>query len=155
MLVVMESMLMVEATMDMETSFLEDMMVMETSLIKDIMELKEISNEDSCDNMNEKSIEEEECIETKERDIVEEKERFIKRLFIFDPNSILSKESEHFNCPKEKESELERSERESRKSWNFENFLSSFPHHNFEVFEFVKYKCTRLPRLIRSSTEAK
>ncbi|KAI5676051.1 hypothetical protein M9H77_07001 [Catharanthus roseus] len=34
-----ESMLMMEATMDMETSFLEDMIVMETSLLKEIMEL--------------------------------------------------------------------------------------------------------------------
>ncbi|KAI5663711.1 hypothetical protein M9H77_23034 [Catharanthus roseus] len=37
--------------------------------------LKETSNEDSCDNMNEKSIEKEECSKFKEREIVEEKER--------------------------------------------------------------------------------
>ncbi|KAI5677769.1 hypothetical protein M9H77_08719 [Catharanthus roseus] len=29
---------------------------------------KEISSDDSCDNMNEKSVEKEECIETKEKD---------------------------------------------------------------------------------------
>ncbi|KAI5676592.1 hypothetical protein M9H77_07542 [Catharanthus roseus] len=152
MVVAIESMLMVEATMDMETSFPKHIMVMETSLLKDIKELitsllmlnlmggtsyddygvsiveeapkvkelphvklqieeslethveKEISNEDSCDNMNEKSI------EIKEKERVEEKERLVERSYIFDSTSILSKESDHFECLKGKEHELEKSE---------------------------------------------
>ncbi|KAI5666719.1 hypothetical protein M9H77_16572 [Catharanthus roseus] len=63
---------------------------------------KEISNEDSCDNMNEKSIEKEECIETKEKDRVEEKERLVERLCIFAFISIISKEKQYFECSKEK-----------------------------------------------------
>ncbi|KAI5672514.1 hypothetical protein M9H77_12878 [Catharanthus roseus] len=72
---------------------------------------EEISNEDSCDNMNEKSIEKEKCNELKEKERVEEKERLVEKLYIFDFISIISKESEHFECSKEKESELEKSER--------------------------------------------
>ncbi|KAI5680969.1 hypothetical protein M9H77_02196 [Catharanthus roseus] len=56
--------------------------------------------------MNEKSVEKEECIETNEKDRVEEKER----LRIFDSSPILSKESEHFEFSNEKEYELEKSE---------------------------------------------
>ncbi|KAI5672638.1 hypothetical protein M9H77_13002 [Catharanthus roseus] len=57
---------------------------------------KEISNEDSCDNINEKNIEKEECIEVKERKEWK-KERDSLR-------------SENFECSKEKDCELEKSE---------------------------------------------
>ncbi|KAI5653405.1 hypothetical protein M9H77_30592 [Catharanthus roseus] len=80
--------------------------VVEESIV--IHVVGETSNEDSCDNMNEKSIEKEECNEFKEKEIVEEKERLVERLCIFDFISIISKESEHFECSKEKESELEK-----------------------------------------------
>ncbi|KAI5676284.1 hypothetical protein M9H77_07234 [Catharanthus roseus] len=68
------------------------------------------SNEDSCDNMNKKSIEKEEYNEFKEKERMEEKERLVERLCIFGSLSIFSKESEHLECSKEKESELEKSE---------------------------------------------
>ncbi|KAI5676233.1 hypothetical protein M9H77_07183 [Catharanthus roseus] len=157
MVVAMESMLMVEATIDMETSFLEDIMVMEISLLKDIKELKEISNEDSSDNMNENSIEQEECVETKEKDKVEETER----LCTFDSISILSKESEYFECLKEKEYELEKSESTKknecfiekqqyrrrakrkrgfqREMWpilGFSKFMPAFSHLSCEMMKF-------------------
>ncbi|KAI5676150.1 hypothetical protein M9H77_07100 [Catharanthus roseus] len=51
----------------------------EESIVIHIVE--ETSNEDSCDNMNEKSI---------------EKEELVERLCILDSISIISKESEHF-----------------------------------------------------------
>ncbi|KAI5658020.1 hypothetical protein M9H77_26813 [Catharanthus roseus] len=73
---------------------------------------KEISNEDSSDNMNEKSIEKEECFETKEKDKVEQKkERLVERFCISNSISVLSKESKYFEYSKEKEYELEKSER--------------------------------------------
>ncbi|KAI5664098.1 hypothetical protein M9H77_23421 [Catharanthus roseus] len=69
--------------------------------------VEETSNEDSCFNMNEKSIEKEESIKIKKRGRVENKERLVERSCIFVSISNISKESEHFECSKEKESELE------------------------------------------------
>ncbi|KAI5664093.1 hypothetical protein M9H77_23416 [Catharanthus roseus] len=69
------------------------------------------SNEDSCDNMNKKSIGKEECNEFKEKERVEEKERIVDRLCIFNSISIFSKESEHLEFSNEKEGELEKNER--------------------------------------------
>ncbi|KAI5653367.1 hypothetical protein M9H77_30554 [Catharanthus roseus] len=60
--------------------------------------------------MNENSIEKEDCNEFKEEERLEEKERLVERSCIFDSTSILSKESEHFECSMEKEYEFEKSE---------------------------------------------
>ncbi|KAI5682061.1 hypothetical protein M9H77_03289 [Catharanthus roseus] len=60
--------------------------------------------------MNEKSIEKEECNELKEKERMEEKGGLVERICIFDSNSIFSIESEHLECSKEKESELEKKE---------------------------------------------
>ncbi|KAI5667762.1 hypothetical protein M9H77_17615 [Catharanthus roseus] len=116
MVVARESMLMIEATMEMGTSFLENMIVMETSLIKNIMELVtsllilnlmdvllmmlmgKISNEDPYDIMNEKSIEKEECND------LSENSRYFYCI------STLCEKLEKDECSKEKEFEIEKSE---------------------------------------------
>ncbi|KAI5663996.1 hypothetical protein M9H77_23319 [Catharanthus roseus] len=63
-------MLMVEATMDMETSFLEDMMVMEISLLKDIKELgtKHGLEKSESKKENECFIEKQESIEKEQKE---------------------------------------------------------------------------------------
>ncbi|KAI5657899.1 hypothetical protein M9H77_26692 [Catharanthus roseus] len=56
--------------------------------------VEETSNEDSCDNMNERIIEKkEECNEIKEKERVENKKRLVERSCVFNSISILSKES--------------------------------------------------------------
>ncbi|KAI5664404.1 hypothetical protein M9H77_23727 [Catharanthus roseus] len=67
---------------------------------------KDASKEEHCDLMRYKNIEKEN-IEIKEKERVEYKERSC----ISDSISIFSKESEHLECSKEKERELEKSER--------------------------------------------
>ncbi|KAI5667363.1 hypothetical protein M9H77_17216 [Catharanthus roseus] len=63
---------------------------------------KEISNNDSCDNMNDKNIEKE-SIEIEGKDRVEEKERLVERLCVFGSMSTLFKKCEKHECEKEKE----------------------------------------------------
>ncbi|KAI5672871.1 hypothetical protein M9H77_13235 [Catharanthus roseus] len=65
---------------------------------------EEMSNMERCDFMSDKNTEKG-SIEN------QEKERLGERLCIFDSISIISKESVHFESSKEKESELEKSER--------------------------------------------
>ncbi|KAI5680893.1 hypothetical protein M9H77_02120 [Catharanthus roseus] len=74
--------------------------VVEESIV--IYVVEETSKEEPCCIMSVKSI------ENKEKARVEEKERLVERLCIFDSISIISKESEHFEYSKEKESELEK-----------------------------------------------
>ncbi|KAI5668774.1 hypothetical protein M9H77_18627 [Catharanthus roseus] len=135
-----------EATIDMETSFVEDMMVMETTLLKDIMELNETSNEDSCDNMNEKSIEKEEFNE------------LVERLCIFDSISFLSKESKHFVCSKEKKRKREKSERVKENECFIEKQESEKEdQREFRILLEGLEEFTRFPRyikVIQSSTES-
>ncbi|KAI5653322.1 hypothetical protein M9H77_30509 [Catharanthus roseus] len=71
---------------------------------------EEISNVEHCDVMGDTNLEKDN-IEIKEKERVENKERLVERSCIFDSISILSKESEHFECSKEKESGLEKSEK--------------------------------------------
>ncbi|KAI5676021.1 hypothetical protein M9H77_06971 [Catharanthus roseus] len=66
---------------------------------------EEISKEDPCDFMSVKHIERKEYIEIKEKQRAEEKERLAEELYVFDSISILLRESEHFECSKEKESD--------------------------------------------------
>ncbi|KAI5676279.1 hypothetical protein M9H77_07229 [Catharanthus roseus] len=124
MVVAMESMLMLEATMDMGNSFLEDMMVMQISLLKNIMELvtsllrlnlmsillTKISNEDSYDTMNGKRIEKEECNEFKEKEKVDEKESLSENSCYSYYISTLCEKLEKDECTKEKAHELEKRE---------------------------------------------
>ncbi|KAI5653335.1 hypothetical protein M9H77_30524 [Catharanthus roseus] len=67
--------------------------------------VEETSKEKPCCIMSKKKI------EIKEKERVEEKDRLVERSCNFDSISILSKESEHLKYSKEKESELEKSER--------------------------------------------
>ncbi|KAI5663709.1 hypothetical protein M9H77_23032 [Catharanthus roseus] len=106
--------------------------------------LEETPNENSCDDMNAKSIDKEECNEFKEKDRVEEKKRLVERLCVFDSISIISKESEHFECSNEKE--LEKSERNFEDSSKDEdgkpayksiktiNFFLSNSYLSFEIY---------------------
>ncbi|KAI5676958.1 hypothetical protein M9H77_07908 [Catharanthus roseus] len=71
---------------------------------------EEISNVEHCDLMRDKNNEKGEYIEIKENG-VEEKEKLVERLCIFDSISVISKESELLECSTEKESEFEKSER--------------------------------------------
>ncbi|KAI5664036.1 hypothetical protein M9H77_23359 [Catharanthus roseus] len=66
---------------------------------------KETFNEDSCDDVSETNI------EIKEIERMEEKVRFVERFYIFDSNFIFSKDTEHLESSKEKESELVKIER--------------------------------------------
>ncbi|KAI5676299.1 hypothetical protein M9H77_07249 [Catharanthus roseus] len=79
---------------------------------------QEVTEESIVLYFDEEAFKEEPCcimsgnsIENKEKERVEEKERLVERLCIFDSISIFSKESENLECSKEKESELEKSER--------------------------------------------
>ncbi|KAI5664138.1 hypothetical protein M9H77_23461 [Catharanthus roseus] len=75
---------------------------------KEVIEIhveKETSKEEPCCIISGKNI------EIKEKERVEEKERLVERSCNFNSISIISKESEHFECSKEKESEIEKSER--------------------------------------------
>ncbi|KAI5682213.1 hypothetical protein M9H77_03441 [Catharanthus roseus] len=80
----------------------------EKSAVQHVKE--EISNVEHCDFMRDQNIEKE-SIEIKEKERAEEKEKLVEGLCIFGSISTFSKESEHFECSKEKESELEKSER--------------------------------------------
>ncbi|KAI5663048.1 hypothetical protein M9H77_22371 [Catharanthus roseus] len=71
---------------------------------------KEISNEDSYDIINEKSIEKEECNEFKETERVEEKESLSENSHYFYSISTLCEKLEKDESSKEKEYELEKSE---------------------------------------------
>ncbi|KAI5676919.1 hypothetical protein M9H77_07869 [Catharanthus roseus] len=93
--------------------FMESSMVEESPKVKELSQVKigesveihvveETSKEEPFCIMSEKSIE----INEKER--VEEEERSVERLCYFGSISIFSKESEHFEWAKEKESELEK-----------------------------------------------
>ncbi|KAI5649093.1 hypothetical protein M9H77_35098 [Catharanthus roseus] len=57
----------------------------------------------------------EEVFKIKKKKEWKKKERLVERLCIFDSVSIISKESEHIECSKEKESEFEKSKQESEK----------------------------------------
>ncbi|KAI5681997.1 hypothetical protein M9H77_03225 [Catharanthus roseus] len=94
--------------------FIVSSMVEESPKVKELSQGKiedlkihveeETSKKEPCCIMSEK------CIEIKEKERVEEKKRLVERLYIFYSNSILSKESEYFECSKEKEREPEKSE---------------------------------------------
>ncbi|KAI5682042.1 hypothetical protein M9H77_03270 [Catharanthus roseus] len=99
-----------------KVKFIESSMVEKSTRIKELPHdkieeslkihvVEEPSKEEPFCIMNEKSI------EIKEKERVEEKERLVERSCNFDSISIISKESENFECSKEKESELEKSER--------------------------------------------
>ncbi|KAI5658033.1 hypothetical protein M9H77_26826 [Catharanthus roseus] len=141
----MDLMLMVETTMEMETSLLKDMLEFVASLLMlnlwsillmMIMGAKSYGEKakrygekqlsvssqgvakvetlkpsmiEEFSKVNELPQAQEVVEEEKER--VEEKERLVERLCIFDSVSIISKESEHIECSKEKESEFEKSVR--------------------------------------------
>ncbi|KAI5663419.1 hypothetical protein M9H77_22742 [Catharanthus roseus] len=116
MVVLMDSMLMVGTTMEMETTLLDDMLelveIMKPSMIEEFLKenelpqatieveesvvlhiKEEISNEEHCDLIRDKNIEKE-SIEIKEKERVENKERLVERSCIFD--SILSFEKREF-----------------------------------------------------------
>ncbi|KAI5666852.1 hypothetical protein M9H77_16705 [Catharanthus roseus] len=81
----------------------------------DVLHVKEeLSNVEHCDFMNGMNNVKEEYIEIQEKERVEEKQRLVERSCIFDSFSTLSKESELLQCLKEKESDLEKSERKVR-----------------------------------------
>ncbi|KAI5667460.1 hypothetical protein M9H77_17313 [Catharanthus roseus] len=72
---------------------------------------EEITNVENYSLKRDKNIEKE-SIKIKEKEIVEENEILVKRLCMFDSISIFSKESEHLECSKAKESELEKKKKQ-------------------------------------------
>ncbi|KAI5652559.1 hypothetical protein M9H77_29746 [Catharanthus roseus] len=96
----------------------------------------ETSNVDSCENMNEKSIEKEDCNEIKEKERGEEKERLVERLCIFDSISMFSKESEYFECPKEKEVSLRKNFGDSSKDKDG-RLTYKFDEYHFNIANYA------------------
>ncbi|KAI5653485.1 hypothetical protein M9H77_30672 [Catharanthus roseus] len=105
---------------------------------KEVFEIhveKETSKEEPCYIMSRKSI------EIKEKERVKEKERLVERSYSFDSISIISKEREHFECSKEKESELEKTERvkeifmENGYQFYFLNYLGTL----LETKQFIEF----------------
>ncbi|KAI5663037.1 hypothetical protein M9H77_22360 [Catharanthus roseus] len=75
-----------------------------TSMVDQLPRIKELPQDKIEKSLQTHRIEKEECIETqkKKKIRVEEKERLAERLCISESISILSKESEYFECSKEK-----------------------------------------------------